>query len=66
MNISLREEIGTKFFSFYLTQSDESHHTTASSYRKILSHFDSKIMLGLTATPERLDGEDILELICYI
>ena len=45
---------------------DESHHTTASSYRKILSHFEPKIMLGLTATPERLDGEDILELICYI
>ena len=40
---------------------DESHHTSASSYRKILKHFRPKILLGLTATPERLDGEDILE-----
>lgn len=61
MNTSLREEIDTKFFSFYLTQADESHHGAASSYRKILNHFKPKILLGLTATPERLDGEDILE-----
>ncbi len=30
------------------------------SYRPILSYFTPKILLGLTATPERMDGEDIL------
>ena len=40
---------------------DEVHHAPASSYRKILSYFTPKILLGLTATPERMDGEDITE-----
>ena len=39
---------------------DEVHHISAQSYRPILSYFKSKILLGLTATPERMDGEDIL------
>ena len=41
---------------------DEAHHGTADSYRKILGHFKPKFTLGLTATPDRTDGEDILEL----
>jgi len=40
---------------------DETHHSTAYSYRKLIEHFDSNVFLGLTATPERLDGEDILK-----
>jgi len=39
---------------------DEVHHITAISYRPILNYFKPKILLGLTATPERMDGEDIL------
>ena len=61
MNISLREEIGTKFFSFYLTQADEFHHAAAESYQKLLNYFEPKVLLGLTATPERMDGKNILE-----
>lgn len=38
---------------------DEVHHAAASSYRKILDYFKPKILLGLTATPERMDGIDI-------
>ena len=38
---------------------DEVHHVAASTYRKIINHFKPKILLGLTATPERMDGEDI-------
>jgi len=38
---------------------DEVHHVPASSYRKIIDYFSPKILLGLTATPERMDGEDI-------
>ena len=40
---------------------DEVHHVTASSYRKILNYFTPKVLLGLTATPERMDGEDITQ-----
>ncbi|MCR4437254.1 MAG: DEAD/DEAH box helicase family protein [Clostridiales bacterium] len=41
---------------------DECHHGTADTYRKILGYFKPKFTLGLTATPERTDGEDLLEL----
>ncbi len=40
---------------------DEVHHITANSYRPIIRHFEPSILLGLTATPERMDGGDILE-----
>jgi superfamily II DNA or RNA helicase len=40
---------------------DEVHHIAASSYRPILNRFKPTILLGLTATPERMDGEDILK-----
>ena len=40
---------------------DEVHHVAASSYRKIINYFTPKILLGLTATPERMDGEDITQ-----
>lgn len=43
---------------------DEVHHIAASSYRSILEYFVPKILLGLTATPERMDGEDILKDFC--
>lgn len=41
---------------------DECHHGTASTYRKVLGHFKPKFTLGLTATPERMDGENLLEI----
>lgn len=40
---------------------DECHHLTAASYRGILQYFNPKVLLGLTATPERMDGGDIQE-----
>lgn len=39
---------------------DESHHATASSYFEILEYYKAEILIGLTATPERMDGKDIL------
>ncbi|MBL4900307.1 MAG: DUF3427 domain-containing protein [Colwellia sp.] len=45
---------------------DEVHHISASSYRAVLKHFSPKILLGLTATPERHDGTDILSDFCNI
>ena len=40
---------------------DESHHSAASSYLRILEYYEPEILLGLTATPERMDGANILE-----
>lgn len=40
---------------------DEFHHAAAPSYQKLLSYYTPKILLGLTATPERMDGLDILQ-----
>ncbi len=41
---------------------DEFHHAAAQIYRKILKHFKPRFLLGLTATPDRLDGRSLLEL----
>ncbi|MBN2827494.1 MAG: DUF3427 domain-containing protein [Tissierellales bacterium] len=41
---------------------DESHHATAKSYFMMLEYFKPKILLGLTATPERMDDDDIKNL----
>ena len=40
---------------------DECHHGAADTYRKVLSYFRPEFTLGLTATPDRADGESILE-----
>ena len=41
---------------------DEFHHAAASTYRRVLAHFEPKFLLGLTATPDRRDGADLLAL----
>jgi superfamily II DNA or RNA helicase/HKD family nuclease/diadenosine tetraphosphate (Ap4A) HIT family hydrolase len=41
---------------------DEFHHAAAASYRKLIAYFQPKFLLGLTATPERSDGGDLLAL----
>lgn len=38
---------------------DEAHHAAAASYQRILDHVRPQVLLGLTATPERVDGKDI-------
>lgn len=40
---------------------DEFHHAAAPSYQRLLTHYTPKVLLGLTATPERMDSLDILE-----
>lgn len=45
---------------------DEVHHVSAKSYRAVLKHFSPQILLGLTATPERHDGTDILNDFCNV
>lgn len=41
---------------------DEFHHAAAPTYRSLLAHFQPKFFLGLTATPDRSDGADLLGL----
>lgn len=41
---------------------DEFHHAAAKTYRSILDYFQPKFLLGMTATPERLDGANIYAL----
>ena len=40
---------------------DEFHHVAASTYRCIVDYFKPKFLLGLTATPFRMDNKDIFE-----
>ncbi|MGF1667410.1 MAG: DUF3427 domain-containing protein, partial [Acidimicrobiia bacterium] len=39
---------------------DEFHHAEATTYKALLNHLQPRILLGLTATPERADGQSIL------
>ena len=39
---------------------DEFHHAAAPTYQKLLAYYQPQILLGLTATPERMDGKSIL------
>ena len=56
-------EFSKDYFDYIVI--DEFHHSSAKSYTKILNYFNPKFLLGLTATPERMDGKDILELCDY-
>lgn len=56
-NRRLWEQVGPKFYDYIII--DEAHHGVASSYRPIFDHFDPQILLGLTATPERMDGGNV-------
>jgi superfamily II DNA or RNA helicase len=52
------ETLGAEHFDFVIV--DEAHHGRASSYRAIFEELRPQILLGLTATPERMDGSSIL------
>lgn len=55
----LYDELPNDYYDFIVI--DEFHHAAAPIYQEPLSKFAPQILLGLTATPERLDGEDILQ-----
>lgn len=54
----LWEKLDSHYYDMIIV--DEFHHAAAPSYQKLLSYFKPRILLGLTATPERMDGKDIL------
>lgn len=49
------------FFVSYLTRA-EVHRAGSDSYQRIMSYFQPKFWLGMTASPERTDGFDIFNL----
>lgn len=53
----LYEKTTKDYYDFIIV--DEFHHAAANSYQKLLNYYEPKILLGLTATPERMDGKDI-------
>lgn len=55
-------QVSPTFYDYVIM--DEVHHITAESYRPIVDYFTPQILLGLTATPERMDREDILKDFC--
>ncbi len=56
--------LSNKYYDFIII--DEVHHIAANSYRPILEKFNPVILLGLTATPERMDGANILNDFCNV
>jgi superfamily II DNA or RNA helicase/HKD family nuclease len=44
---------------------DETHRASAKTYKKIINYFNPDFLLGMTATPERTDGEDIFKVFDY-
>ncbi|HEM2809059.1 TPA: DEAD/DEAH box helicase [Streptococcus suis] len=51
------------FFNYILI--DEVHKAGADSYKKVMNYFQPDFYLGMTATPERTDGQNIYELFDY-
>ncbi|WP_405366554.1 DUF3427 domain-containing protein [Ruminobacter sp.] len=59
----LTDVVKPDFYDYIVV--DEFHHAAAPSYQELLDYFSPKILLGLTATPERMDGGDILKYFDY-
>lgn len=55
--LNRRESFQSKHFQYVVV--DEAHHGAAASYTNILEQLQPESLLGLTATPERMDGGDI-------
>lgn len=55
---SFTEKTEATFYDYIIV--DEFHHAAAPSYQKLLGYYHPTILLGLTATPERMDGKSIL------
>ena len=62
------EYLNEKYFApdyFNYVVIDEFHHAVNDQYRKIVEYFKPQFLLGLTATPERMDGKNIYEICDY-
>ena len=62
------EYLSEKYFApdyFQYLVIDEFHHAVNEQYQRIVKYFKPQFLLGLTATPERMDGRNIYELCDY-
>ncbi|WP_326722850.1 DUF3427 domain-containing protein [Streptomyces sp. NBC_00243] len=57
LNVRRLEQLAPDHFDIIVI--DEFHHATAATYRRVIDHFEPKQLLGLTATPERMDGLNV-------
>ncbi|MFF0788086.1 DUF3427 domain-containing protein [Streptomyces spiralis] len=57
LNVRRLEQLAPDHFDVIVI--DEFHHATAATYRRVIDHFAPKELLGLTATPERMDGLNV-------
>lgn len=57
------EKTSKDYYDFIIV--DEFHHAAAPSYQDLLNYYEPKILLGLTATPERMDDKDVLKYFDY-
>lgn len=55
---SFTDKTSPDFYDYIIV--DEFHHAAAPTYQKLLSYYNPHILLGLTATPERMDGKSFL------
>ena len=62
------EYLNNKYFAkdyFDYIIIDEFHHSASSSYQKLINYFSPKFLLGITATPDRMDNKDIYRICDY-
>ena len=62
------EYLKNKYFApdyFNYIVIDEFHHAVNDQYQRIVNYFKPQFLLGLTATPERMDGRNIYEICDY-
>jgi superfamily II DNA or RNA helicase len=62
MVLSLANRLATHAGAFDLVFADESHHSVAKTWRRILEAFPAAYVLGVTASPLRLDGQPLQDL----
>ncbi len=62
-SLASRPELGSRAWDYLVV--DEFHHAHAPTYRAVIEMASDAFLLGLTATPERQDGHDVLELCDY-
>ena len=67
-SLGKKEYLNEKYFQpeyFDYIVIDEFHHAVNNQYQRIIDYFRPKFLLGLTATPERMDGKNIYEICDY-
>ena len=67
-SLGKKEYLNNKYFEkdyFDYIVIDEFHHAVTSQYQNIIEYFNPKFLLGLTATPERMDCKNIYEICDY-